>query len=336
MMKEFLCIQEANKLPPEWDELADNYFQQTAFLAHTEKYNPCRQRYYLYTEYGKLISAAIVYTLHLDILTFIKVKSPIRMHIAGIPCSVSCPGIFGNNLGMDALKKHIYEVEKGFVLLLNLEEKPLAGSNASGNTLPTIVLPNHFADWQDYVESLRSGYRRRLNQINHPEKDLHFEKKPCSEFTETMYHQYLEVYRRSSGKLEKLSYNFFRYLPEDFTLTVCFRNNDVIGWNIAIYSQNTYYFFLGGIDYLRNKTYNTYFRLMSAIIRDGIEQKADFIELGQTAEIPKMRMGGKPVARYMEAHHSNLIFNKLLKLAGRLLEYRRKLENSNPLKEENA
>lgn len=333
-MKECRCIKEAANLPAEWDELADNYFQQTAFLAHTEKHNPSRQRYYLCTEDGKLISAVIVYTLRLDILTFIKLKSPLRMHIVGIPCSVSSSGIFGNNQAMDALKKHIFEVEKGFILVLNLEEKPVSGSNASGNTLPTVVLTNHFTDWQDYISSLRSNYRRRMIQINQPNTELRFEKKPCSEFTEEMHRQYLEVYQRSSGKLEKLSFDFFRHLPEDFKLTVCFKNEEVIGWNIALSSRNTYYFFLGGIDYQQNKTHHTYFRLLSSIIKDGIEQKSEFIELGQTAEIPKMRMGGKPVPRFMEAHHSNFIFNKLLKLGGGMLEYKRKLESSHPLKEE--
>ncbi len=334
-MKEFKCIYDASKLPPEWDLLADNYFQQTVFLAHTEKYNPCQQRYYIYTEDDKLVSAAIVYTLRLDILTFLKVKSPLKMHIVGIPCSVSSPGIFGEFQAKEALKKYIYEIEKGFVLVLNLEEKPVSGSNASGNTLPTIVLTNHFIDWQDYISSLRSNYRRRMIQINHPNQALRFEKKHCSEFTETMYRQYLEVYQRSSGKLEKLSCDFFKYLPDDFLLTVCFKNENVIGWNISLSSQNTHYFFLGGIDYRSNKTYNTYLKLLSSIIKDGIEKKSAIIELGQTAEIPKMRMAGKPIPRYMEAHHSNSIFNKLLKLGGSLLEYKRKLENSHPLKEGN-
>jgi hypothetical protein len=333
-MKHFRCLQGAANLPPEWDELTDNYFQQTPFLSHLEKYNPCQQRYYLCLDDGKLISAAIVYSLRLDILTFIKVKSPLKMHIVGIPCSVSSQGIFGNNAAIDTLKKHIYEVEKGFVLVLNLEEKPRTGSSASGRTLPTVVMSNDFITWEDYIASLRSSYRRRLKQINQVNNDLRFEKIHCSEFTEEMYLQYLEVYKKSNGKLEKLCFDFFQNLPSDFMMTVCFKNNKVIGWNISLENQNTYYFFLGGIDYKLNNTYNTYLRLLSKIIKDGIEKKSDFIELGQTAEIPKMRMGGKPIPRFMEAHHSNLIFNMLIKLFSTLLEYRRKLENTHALKKE--
>lgn len=201
--------------------------------------------------------------------------------------------------------------------------------------MPTIVMSNIFNAWDDYLSSLRSDYRRRLKQISRPHNDLRLGKIDCSAFTEEMYQQYLEVYKRSSGKLEKLTFDFFRRLPSEFILTVCYRTNQVIGWNIALKYKNKYYFFLGGIDYKQNKTYNTYLRLLSIIVKDGIENKSNFIELGQTAEIPKMRMGGKPVPLYMEAHHSNFIFNNILRLFSNFLEYKRKLENTHPLKEGN-
>ena len=69
------------------------------------------------------------------------------------------------------------------------------------------------------------------------------------------------------------------------------------------------------------------------MIRDGIENKAKIIELGQTAETAKMRMGGKPETLYMEAHHSNKFLNCLLKKFGSMLEYKSHLEASNPFKQ---
>ena len=149
----FRCVRKVADLPLEWDNLAGNYFQQTVFLSHAEIYNPCRQRYYMCYEAGELTAAAIVYTLRVDLLTYIKIKSPFKMHIVGIPCSVSSPGIFGNSQAVITLKKHIYAVEKGFVLFLNLEEKPTGEAAASGNTLPTIVLANHFSSWDEYLAS---------------------------------------------------------------------------------------------------------------------------------------------------------------------------------------
>lgn len=333
-MMEFNHIQKATNLPSEWDEVADIYFQQKSFLLHTEKYNPCRQRYYTCSDNGKLTAAAIVYSLRLDFLTFIKVRSPVKMNIIGIPCSVSVKGIFGNKDAIEDLKKYILKAEKGLLLFLNLEEEPVNSHLASGKTLPTIILKNSFSGWDDYLATLRSNYRRRLMIINKPGQEIRFEKKPCAEFTNEMYQQYLSVYKRSKGKLEKLNFDFFRYLPGEFILTVCYKNNTIIGWNITLENQNVYYFFLGGIDYKQNKTYSTYLRLLTNIVKEGIEQKATIIELGQTAEIAKMRMGGKPETRYMEAHHSNSVLNKLIKTLSPLLEYRRKLENTTAMKEE--
>jgi hypothetical protein len=333
-MIEFKRIEESANLPLEWDELSDNYFQKIKFLVHTETYNPCKQRYYTCFENGKMVSAAVVYSLYLDILTFVKIKSPVKMNIVGIPCSVSSQGIFGGINAIEDLKKHICQIEKGLVLFLNLNSKPANSSFSSGKTLPTIVFKNQYQNWIDYLSALRSGYRRRLNLINREDKDLRFEKMLCSRFTEEMFRLYIEVYKRSSSKLERLTFDFFKNLPSEFKLTVCFKNNTIIGWNIALEDRDNFYFFLGGIDYRYNKAYNTYLRLLTAIMKDGIEKGAHSIDLGQTAEIPKIRIGGQPEIRYMEASHSSNVLNGLLKLFSPLLEYKRRLESTKALKEE--
>ena len=321
------------QLPNDWDVLAENYFQKRKFLNNAETFNPCQQRYYLCTENEKPVAAAIVYSLRLDIFTYLKIKSPVKMNIIGVPCSVSASGIFGEKNAVEALKNFIFEQENGLILALNLTEKPINNSNANGKTLPTIVFENQFADWNEYLSSLRSNYRRRLKLINQQNENLYFEKKSCKEFTEEMHIHYLEVYNRSKGKLEKLTFEFFRNLPEEFILTVCYINNEVSGWNIALKDNNIYYFFLGGINYKKNKTHQTYFRLLTQLVRDGIENKAAIIELGQTAETAKMRMGGKPEMLYMEAHHSSKFVNYFLKKFGTLLEYKSKPENTNPFRQ---
>ncbi len=332
-MLEFNLTTKAAELPLQWNELAESYFQQSHFLIHTEKYNSCNQRYYMCLRNNELLAAAIVYSLQIDLLTFIRIMTPVKMQIVGIPCSVSSQGIFGNARFVTHLRQYIYKVEKGFVLFLNLKEKSFGNSTATGKTLPTIILHNDFRSWNDYYGALRSNYRRRLNKILLASKVLQFEKLPCSEFTEEMHELYLNVYKRSKGKLEKLSFGFLKNLPADFQLTVCRKNGKTIGWNIALLHAQTYYFFLGGIDYSNNKEDNTYLSLLTQLINDGINAKALFIELGQTAEIAKMRMGGIPQPLYLEAYNSNKMLNKILGMFSPMLEYRRKLENTNALKE---
>ena len=335
-MISFKCISTAEDLPYQWDELAQCYFQQTEFLLHIQKFNSCKQRYYLCYDDEMLVSCAIVYTLQIDMLTFVKVKSPLKMHIVGVPCSVSSSGIFGNKDAVILLKEYIYQKEKGFMLSLNLEDKPESQAFASGNTLPTIKLTNRFKNWDEYISSLRSGYRRRLIQAYKKNEDLYFSKLNCAEFNREMHQQYLNVYKRSSGKLEKLTLDFFKNLPPAFKLTVCLKKDKIIGWNIGLEDKGIYYFFLGGVDYSQNKTDNTYFQLLMHVVKDGIESKVQTIELGQTAEIPKMRMGGIPQPLYMEAHHSQKGINYLIKICSPLLEYKRVFEKTNALKEANS
>ena len=53
----------AANLPELWDRLALDYFQTRGFLEHTEKYNPCKQRYYMLFQNGILITGLVMYTI---------------------------------------------------------------------------------------------------------------------------------------------------------------------------------------------------------------------------------------------------------------------------------
>ncbi len=322
----------SSDLSSQWDDLAGNYFRSRSFLLHCEKYNPCHQRYYICFQNETVVAGAVVYSLKLDIFTFGRLKYPIQTTIVGIPSSVSAPGIFGKPGFVELLKDHICAHEKGFILFLNLEEKPHHNKRASGKTLPAIIIENNFTNWDHYIQSLRAPYRRRILQNRQNEKELEIKKLHCDAFTLEMYQLYLGVFNRSKDKLEKLSLDFFKNLPASYSLTACYFQEKLLGWNISLLSGNTFYFFMGGVDYEMNKTYNTYFLLLTELVKNGIEKNANFIDLGQTAEIPKMRLGGQVSERYMEARHSNRVFNGLLKIFSPMLEYNKKLEKGNVLK----
>ena len=82
---------------------------------------------------------------------------------------------------------------------------------------------------------------------------------------------------------------------------------------------------MGGIDYKLNAQHATYLLMLTQIVRDGIERGVEKIELGQTAEVPKTRLGGSLSLRYMEAKHSSLLINHVLKTAQKRLAYNRKI-----------
>ncbi len=314
-------LSKAGDLPDQWDSLAVDYFQTKEFLVHAEKYNPCKQRYYTLYKDGTFEAGAIVYTLRLDLFTYLSIPSPFRMNIAGIPCSVSSSGIIGSFELFSDLIEHIKKQEKGLLLILNLDSKPLVTDIAIGRTLPAIVMVNRFQSWESYIRSLRASYRRRILYLSRPFSGINVKRVATSQFDDEMYHQYIEVRNHSKGKLETLSQEFFQNLPSNFSLTAYYDREHLLGWYISTVYKEKYYFFLGGIDYELNKRFNTYFNILIGVLKEGIEKKASFIDMGQTAEIPKTRLGGKVVEKFMLGYHSNFLLRKSLKAGKGFLEY---------------
>ena len=144
MSLEIVKIVNAFNLPEKWDMLAIDYFQTKEFLIHTEKYNPCKQRYYTLTHNEILKTKTIVYTLKLDLFTYLSISSPVKMIIAGIPCSVSSSGFVGSGEFSLKLIEHIKNNEKGMLLILNIDSNPLIENMVCRRTLPTVVITNKF------------------------------------------------------------------------------------------------------------------------------------------------------------------------------------------------
>jgi len=330
---EIVKILNAFNLPEKWDGLAIDYFQTKEFLIHTEKYNPCKQRYYTLTHNGILKTGAIVYTLKLDLFTYLPISSRVKMKIAGVPCSVSSSGFVGSGEFSPKLIEHIKNKEKGMLLILNLDSNPLIENMVCGRTLPTVVITNRFQSWESYLNSLKANYRRRVLNLSRSFSEITVEKVTCDQFDGQMYKQYLDVLKRSKGKLETLSLEFFQNLLSNFNLTAYYYQKNLIGWYISATFKEKYYFFLGGIDYKMNKQFNTYFNILIGVLKEGIEKKASIIDLGQTAEIPKLRMGGKLVEKLLLGHHSNRLLRKFLKAGKGLLEYSANFNKTHVFKE---
>ena len=321
-------------IPDEWDNLATCYYQRKQFLLHSQNWNRCNQRYYLAFEDNILVAGAVVYTLKLNLFTYANSSFPITMQITGIPCSVSCQGLIGKNQYAYELLDHIFSVEKGLCLALNLENTTgISRKLVVGKTLPTIVFKRYFSDWEEYLSAIRSDYRHRINLIEEKSKELKFHRLTCLNFNEEMYYQYLQVFNKSDAKLEKLNSTFFKFLPDDFCLTKVTLEDRLVGWFITLYANQKLYFFLGGLDYSLNEEYNTYLRFLIEIIKLGIRLNAESIDLGQTAEEPKMRLGGENHKLYLAAFHKNLIVRFFLRSAIKLLEYKNKFPAHHVFKE---
>jgi hypothetical protein len=248
------------------------------------------------------------------------------MQIVGIPCSVSRPGLIGTALAARNLLDHIREQERGFLLVLNLERPELIPDGfAAVKTLPTVAMVPPVRSWDQYLSSMRADYRRRVNKILARSTGLKIQVCPCEKFSREHHDLYLQVWGRSDAKLEKLTLGFFKGLPSEFRMITAHHGEDLAGWAIILETTDGLDFFLGGIQYRRNHEQAVYLRLLLEIVRIGIETEASSIDLGQTAEIPKMRLGAICHTLHMGATHSNPVFRFLLQRVAGLLEYRRQV-----------
>lgn len=323
-MMDIVRVNHAVNLPDSWDEVADHYFQERAFLAHCETWNPCRQSYRLAMRGGRLVAGAVQYELRLSLLTFAKIDLPVTMRIAGVPCSVSQPGLIGSKPEARVLLDNLRQEKQGFLLALNLDGKALVPEGfTAARTLPTVVIEPFCHTWNEYLDSMRSDYRRRVRKILAGSDRLTIGTAPCREFSPEHLHLYLQVWGRSDAKLEKLNLDFFRNLPRDFSMITADLDGRLVGWAIVLETAAGLDFFLGGVDYETNLEQTVYRRLLVEIVRKGIESGAARIDLGQTAEVPKMRLGGICRSRHMGYTHANPILRVLLDRASGFLEYRR-------------
>jgi hypothetical protein len=315
-------MEQVHDLPEQWDELASDYYQKRAFLSHCQEHNPCRQRYYLLSTGGRALVGAIVYTLRLDLLTYLGIRSPMKMQIVGVPCSVSSSGLVGDASFQGELLRRIMSQEKGLVACLNLDTLPENVPAAVGRTWPDIVFTNSFQTWEQYISTLRSPYRRRLLQVQEDASRFALHTGPCLSFTREMHAMYLEVFGRSEGKLEKLDAAFFRHLPESFCLTTYAAEGTLHGWTITHRDGERFSFFLGGQHY-RYHPKKLYLVQLITVLRHGIASGARMIDLGQSAEIPKMRLGGHPREKIMLGFHSRPMLRAILRTGFGLLSYRK-------------
>lgn len=342
-------ITTATNLPPEWDDLADTYFQKKAFLDHCEKFNPCHQRYYLLFEEGALMAGAIVYTLHIDLFTFSKVKSPVKMQVIGLPVSVASSGIVGEKKGAEQLIQVLLLKEKGLILCVNLNPKFRVTPGISMPILPNVEMDLKVATWESYTRNLRSSYRRRMKRILEKFENVSEHTTSCSAFSPEHYQLYLAIMKRTPNKLEIIPEALFRNLPAAFRLTTYSvpssgfytknsddsddRDKDVIlCWHITCLEDARYYFFFGGINYDHIHRYSSYFNNLLGILKESFEQNCTYLDLGQTAEIPKMRLGGKLIPKQMFLYHRNPLVYWILKKLKYFIGYHKEFPEVNVFK----
>lgn len=308
-------------LDPEWDNLADFYFQKKEFLIHLHQYNPCAQRYYeLYCD-DRLVAGTVVYTLKIDIFTFANIPSPFKVQVIGLPVSVATPPIIGETREFEYLLSEIIKNEHGLILGINFMEDYLRDKVLNLRTLPTVVFNLPVDNLLSYEGALRHNYRRRLHRIREKFSGVTSVVTPCAEFSEAHYELYLQIMKKTTTKLETLSFDVFRHLPSHFVLTTYYYEKIMLCWHVVCLDKDLLIFFFSGMDYKYRGQFQSYNNNLLGILAYAFDQRCRVIDFGQTAEIAKTRLGGELCERRMFFYHRNPFIFLLLKLSGSLINY---------------
>ena len=311
-------IHRAVDLPDKWDTTAkDRFFLRRNSLRFLEETNPCGQRYHLAGEPGSC-SIAVTYKHRLNLLTFGSGALSMPMTVVGIPCSVSSSGCCFAPPTKEALVRHLHGI-KGTKLVLNTSDLSMSGFRR-GSTLPTCLLENRWDNFSTYLSAMRSPYRYRIKKAQARWASVEESVVKPEAFDENLHQLYRHVFNHSHYKLERLDLGFFRKFPADIAqFTV---GGKPIAFVQTVFVGNQLVFMFAGIDYSVCKQYDTYLNILLYIVKKGIDSGCSFIDMGQTAEEIKCKLGCRQTAKHLHVAHSGKVGHLILQSLAGMLSYR--------------
>jgi hypothetical protein len=277
-----------------------------------EEVNPCSQEYYVYKDI-----ILITYKCDLNLLSFRKnLKLKVGTRMIGLPISVSRSGIWACDKDDGVLQKKVLEalaMLKGLTVVLNSDIE-FPGQN---RTLSNYVFRNRFTGFDQYLQEMRSSYRRHLMIALQKGDDLSFNKVSPGNFTTQHYQLYQSIMDRADYPLEVLSPEFFRRYNSEV-----FETRDSTGRLLAFIQmkgiEDTLHFMFCGFQREDKATGKwdsavLYQNILMFIIRHGIENGFKLINMGQTSAETKLKLGCVEEKKYLYARHSNPFIDAVLR-----------------------
>lgn len=265
-----------------------------------EEVNPCNQRYHLGEN-----SLIISYNLKLNLMNFIGLFSlKVKTRIIGLPISICERGYYGD---IDEVME-IFKSMKGLTIILNGNED----LNLKAKTLSTFIFNNSFKSFTNYIDSLRSPYRRRVKRALSYRDQLIIRKFESHEFTHEHYLLYRSIMKRTDNPLEILSMDYFIKYDSKLFEFLDSTTERLLGFiQLKIIGSQLYFLFCG-FNREDNEGYDLYCNMLLKIVEEGINLGVDRINFGQTSEESKLKIGCVEEERYMSIFHHNKVINRIL------------------------
>ncbi len=193
-------------------------------------------------------------------------------------------------------------------------------------SLPSCSLPLPWKSFDEYLRSMRAGYRRQISQTLKMRTTGGLDVRILDDFSarsDAIFGLYEQVIDRAEHRLERLNRAFIEQL--DWNLQgqsraiVIERLGEPLAVAILILSPSVTTFLLAGIDYRFNREHQAYPNLIAEVVAEAIRSGASRLEMGQTSYAIKSRMGAEQVPRCLFVRHRSAVGHSLLRSATGLL-----------------
>jgi predicted N-acyltransferase len=177
------------------------------------------------------------------------------------------------------------------------------------NTPPMHYFPQHH-DFSSYLASLNAHYRydirRSMRKAERAGVEIVRLEDPNAirrRYNPELHHLYVAVVERSEHQLELLPLDFFhelvRQFPGQVGLTIATIAEKVVAFNWSLSTPSSYHLLFCGIDYRVNTQVDLYLNLMYAELAYTLKTGISKVQMGQTADTFKARLGCEPESRYI-------------------------------------
>ncbi len=194
------------------------------------------------------------------------------------------------------------------------------------HSLPTLRMAVPWPSFEAYAAAMRSGYRRQLRGTRRAARlaGLRCRRSadPVSD-SARFFRLYEQVMERARYQLERLNLPFFRNVLRSFKdssrLLLLERGDELLAAALILESPGLTTFFMTGIDYESGRDGQVYENLVTEVVADAIASGRPSLQLGQTSNELKGRLGGVPEERYLFLRYRTRWAHALLRLAAPLL-----------------
>jgi predicted N-acyltransferase len=178
-------------------------------------------------------------------------------------------------------------------------------------TLPVHIFPPGFRDFEEYTRRVRASYRRsiRITQRKLHNAGVRLERvedpvQLIALYGEAEHQLYRAVEAKAAYHFEIVTQRFFHALaracPGELTCALAYApSGQIIGFQWSLLTGGRFHTIYVGLDYAWNARCELYFNLFYADLDYALRRGATYIDLGQTAESFKTRLGAQQEPRYL-------------------------------------